>query len=106
MWEGAERLLEVPHGLAVDRPRHGLLSSLPEVHQGLVPHFARQGGMRQAFDLLSHAVPSERFESLDDLGMEHPPSLLEQTAVGDLVGEGVLKGVLTLGEEPCLVEEL
>src|SRR5262249_22541942 len=106
MWEGAERLLEVPHGLAVGRPRHGLLSGLPEVHQGLVPHVALQGVMRQAFDLLGHAVPSERFEDLDDLGMEHPPPLLEQTAVGYLVGEGVLKRIFPLGEEARLVEEL
>ena len=38
--------------------------------------------------------------------MEHPPSLLEQAAVGDLVREGVLEGVARLGEELRLVEEL
>jgi hypothetical protein len=31
MWEGAERLLEVPHGLAVGRPRYDLLPRLPAV---------------------------------------------------------------------------
>jgi hypothetical protein len=35
-----------------------------------------------------------------------PPSLLEQRSVGHLLGEGVLEGVLVLGEEARLVEEL
>ena len=38
--------------------------------------------------------------------MQHPPPLLEQTAVGHLVGEGMLKGVDLVGEEPGLVEQL
>ena len=50
--------------------------------------------------------PGERLEGLDDAGMQHPPPLLEQTAVGHLVGQGVLEGVLALGEEARLVEEL
>jgi hypothetical protein len=35
-----------------------------------------------------------------------PPPLLEETAVGHLVGEGVLESVLPLGEQARLVEEL
>ena len=38
--------------------------------------------------------------------MQHPPPLLEQAAVGHLVGEGVLEGILALREEARLVEEL
>ena len=60
MREGTERLLEAPHGLAVGRPRHGLLPRLPAVHQGLVPHLAPQGMVGQAFDLLGYPVGSER----------------------------------------------
>ena len=105
MREGAERLLKVPHGLAVGRPRHGLLPRLPAVRQGLVPHLPPQGMVGQAFDLLGHPVPGERLEGLDDAGMEHPPSFLEQTAVGDLVGEGVLEGVFVVRKEPRLVQE-
>ena len=71
MREGAERLLEVPHGLAVGRPRHGLLPRLPAVRQGLVPHLAPQGMVRQAFDLLGHPVPGERLQGLDDAGVQH-----------------------------------
>ena len=106
MREGTERLLEVPHGLAVGRPRHGLLPRLPAVRQGLVPHLAPQGMVRQAFDLLGHPVPGERLQGLDNAGVQHPPPLLQQAAVGHLVGEGVLEGVLALGEEARLVEEL
>ena len=106
MREGAERLLEVPHGLAVGRPRHGLLPRLPAVGQGLVPHLAPQGMVGQPFDLLGQPVAGERLEGLDDAGMERAPPLLQQAAVGHLVGEGVLEGVLELGEEARLVEEL
>ena len=48
----------------------------------------------------------ERFEGRDDAGMEHPPPLLEQAAVGHLVGQGMLKGIAHVGEEARLVEKL
>ena len=54
--------------------------------------------MRQAFDLLGHPVPGERLEGLDNAGMQHPTPLLQETAVGHLVREGVLEGVLALGK--------
>ena len=38
--------------------------------------------------------------------MQRPPPLLEQAAVGYLVCQGVLKGVLALGKQAHLVEEL
>ena len=69
MREGTERLLKVPHGLAVGRPRHGLLSRLPAVRQGLVPHLSPQGVVGQAFDLLGYPVPGERLKGLDDPGV-------------------------------------
>src|SRR5262249_53802550 len=106
MMQGAERLLKGLYGLAVGRPRHGLLPGLPEVRQGLVPHFAAQGLVGQAFGLLGPPVPSERFEGRDDAGMQRPPSLLEQTTVGHLMGQGMLEGVLTLGKETRLIEKL
>jgi hypothetical protein len=67
--EGAKRLLEVAHGLAVGRPRQGFLAGLATVQQGFVPYLAPPGVVRQAFDLLSQAVPSERLESFDNLGV-------------------------------------
>jgi hypothetical protein len=38
MRQGAERLLEIRYGLAVCRPRQGLLPGLPAVVEGVVPH--------------------------------------------------------------------
>ena len=60
----------------------------------------------QPLDLLGQAVPGERLDGLDDAGVQHAPPLLEQAAVGHLVGQGVLEGVLQLGEEARLVQEL
>jgi hypothetical protein len=70
--------------------------------------------VRQAFDLvwasprspLGHPVSGERLKGLDNAGMEHPPPLLEHTAVGHLVRQGVLEGVLMVGIEARLVQEL
>ena len=98
MQKGAERLLEEPHGLAVGRPRQSLLPRLPAVRQGLVPHLPPQGMVGQAFDLLGHPLSGEGFEGLDDPRVQGAPPLLEETAVGHLVGEGVLEGVCALGK--------
>src|SRR5262249_5547208 len=43
---------------------------------------------------------------LHDLAMESAPPILEQTAIGHLVGESMLEGVLEIWKEPSLVEEL
>ncbi len=37
--------------------------------------------------------------------MEHPPPLLEQTAVSHLVRQGMLEGIAALREQPRLVEK-
>src|SRR4029453_10388195 len=50
MWEGTERLLEILHGFAVGRSRHGLFPRLPAVRQGLSPHLTPQSMVRQPFD--------------------------------------------------------
>ena len=56
--------------------------------------------------LLGQPVWRERFEGLDNVCVQDSPPLLEQAAVGHLVGEGVLEGILVVGKEPGLVEEL
>src|SRR5438270_7998017 len=106
MREGAERLLKVSYGLTMGRPRHGFFPSLPAVRQGLGPQLAAQGMVRQAFDLLGHAVASERFENLHDTGVEHTPPLLEQPPIGHLMRQGVLESVGLFWEEARLVEKL
>ena len=62
--------------------------------------------MRQAFHLLGHPVTSECFQGLDDADMERSPPLLEQTPIGHLMCQGVLKSVLQLREEARLIQEL
>jgi hypothetical protein len=60
----------------------------------------------QPFDLLGHPISGEHLEGLDDADVKHAPQLLEHTAIGDLVREGMLEGVLVLREEVGFVEEL
>src|SRR5262245_24424180 len=60
----------------------------------------------QALDMLGHSLPSERFKALYNAGMQYPPPLMEETPIGHFIGESVLEGILTLGKEPCLVQEL
>ena len=74
--------------------------------EGLVPHLPADGMVGQALDLVRQAVAGERFQGLDDLRMQRPPPLLEQTAVRHLVGQGVLEGVFVLREEAGLIQEL
>ena len=105
MREGAERLLEIPHRLAVGRPRHGLLPCLPQYARALSHTSPRRGMVGQALDLLSHSLSGERLEGLDNPDMQSPPPLLQEAFVGHLLGEGVLEGILELGKEACLVEE-
>ena len=42
------------------------------------------------FDLLGDPVSGECFEGLDDACMQGPPSVLWETPVGHVVGEGML----------------
>src|SRR5262249_27229986 len=65
-----------------------------------------QSMMGQALGVLSHPVPGKCLEGLDNAGMEPASALLEDTPIGHLVGEGMLEGVLALGEKARLIEEL
>jgi hypothetical protein len=38
--------------------------------------------------------------------MEHPPPLLQETAIGHFVGEGMFESILPLGEQARFVQEL
>jgi hypothetical protein len=106
MREGTERLLEVPCGLAVRRPRQGLLPRLSAVCQGLVPYLAPQGMLRQAFHLIVQPVARQGLPRLDNARVQRAPPALHETLIGHLLREGVLEGVGGLGQAPRLVEEL
>ena len=92
--------------LPVGRARHRLRAGLAEIGDGLLPHLAPERVVGQALDVLGEPVGVEALDGLDDPGVERAPALLEQAAVGHLVGERVLEGVLEVGEEARLVEEL
>src|SRR5919108_656166 len=70
----------------------------------------RSTGEHCGHDGLAEALtalhPIEGLEGLHKAGMEDPPPLLQEAAVGHLVGEGVLEGALGFEKEPRLVEEL
>ena len=76
-----------------------LLPCLPAVCQGLVPDLAPQGMVGEPSDLVGQAVSIEPSKGLDDAGVQGPSPLRKQTAVGYLMGEGVLEGEGEIGEE-------
>ena len=53
--------------------------------------------VRQAFNLLGHPLGRRCLEGLDD-ACAAPPPLQQEAAIGDLVGQGVLEGILALGK--------
>jgi hypothetical protein len=60
----------------------------------------------QQLDPLAQSSSVQRFNSYRDVGVERTPPLVEDAAVGDLVGECVLKRLLQVWEEVRLIEEL
>jgi hypothetical protein len=60
----------------------------------------------QAFGLFGQALGREGLQGLDDTGVQHPPPLVQQAAVGHLMGQRMLEGVFQLREEPRLVHKL
>ena len=60
----------------------------------------------EPFDLLGQVLGKEAFEGLHNARVQGASALLQQAAIGHLMGEGVLEGILVLGEEVRFVEEL
>ena len=60
----------------------------------------------QTFDLLGYPVRRGRLEGLHNLRVQDTPLFLQEAAVGHLVGQGMLEGVFTLGEQTRLVQKL
>ena len=90
--QGLQRLFKAHDSFPVGRPGERL-SPPAGIQQGLVPHLPLQGMVGQAVDLLVLPVAGQRFERLHNLGMQGSAPPREQTAVGHLVGEGMLEGV-------------
>jgi hypothetical protein len=62
--------------------------------------------MGEPLDVLPEAIPVECLDRVDDPSVQLAPARLQQSAVRDLVGEGVLEGVLEIWIQSGLVEEL
>jgi hypothetical protein len=58
----------------------------------------------QPFDLFGQTHGIEGLQGLDDTGMQRPPPLVQQAAVGHLMGESVFEGILVVGKESCLIQ--
>src|SRR6266567_1629150 len=83
-----------------------LQAGLPEVGEGLVPDLASEGVLGQPLDVLAQPTGIELLDGLDDSGVEGAAARLEQASIRDLVRQRVLEGVLDVGEEARLVQEL
>jgi hypothetical protein len=128
--EGLEGLLEGGHSLAEGGAVVGPGARLLAVSDGLVPHLAAQGMMRQTFDLvrvlpsgrvlppggrpgplrprhhLSTPVGCQRLNGLDQARVQPPAPLQQEAAIGHLVRQGMLEGVFRLGEQAGLIKKL
>jgi hypothetical protein len=106
MLQGRQRLLQVYHCLAIGRARTRLDMRLAAIGQGLLPHLAPECMVREAFDVFAAPRGIERFQRLHDARVEAAPPLVREIPVGDLLSEGMLEGVLDVGKEASLIEEL
>ena len=104
--EGRERLLEAGDRLAVGRSSEGLGAGLTEVPHGLLPDLAPERVVRECLEMLDQAVGMESLDRIDDLGVQRPTPIVEQTPISDVVDQRVLEGVLEIREQARLVEEL
>jgi hypothetical protein len=106
MLESTQRLFEGPNGLAVGRPRHGVLPCLSAVSQGLLPHLTPERVVGQPLGLLAEPIPVERLDRGHDPRVKLAATILQQSTVRDLVRERVREGVLEIRIQPSLIQEL
>ena len=106
MLQGHQRLLEARHRLPTGRACQRLVARLAAVGDGLVPHLAPQGVVRQPFHLVGEPVGIVLFDGRHNAAMEQALPLVQQPPIGHLVRQGVLEGVLALREQAGFVEEL
>ena len=101
-----EGLIERGGRLAMGRVGKGPVAGLTEIAESLLPQFSPQRVVGNAVHLLRQTVVAKRhFHRLDDLRMDNATALLEETAVGHLVCQGMLEGVFKIREKGGLVEK-
>ena len=62
--------------------------------------------MGEPLDLLAEAIAVERLDRVDDPRVKLVAAIVQESAVGDLVRERVLEGILEIRKQPGLVKEL
>ena len=88
------------------RTGHGFETSLPAIRQRLVPHLTQERMVGEPLNLFDQPLTVKSLEGLHNAAVQLAPPFLQQTSIRHLVGEGMFEGVLQLGEEACLIEEL
>src|SRR5262252_7064598 len=99
-------LLERDASVVERRASRRLESRLVQIIDSLVPHITPDCVMGEPLDLLAKAILVEPLECLDDARVQRPPTVLQQSPVGHLVGQRVLEGVLQIGKQRSLAQEL
>jgi hypothetical protein len=79
---------------------------LPRKLRRLLPQLTAQAVVREPLDLLSGGLGVAVFNRFDDPSVQLPTAIAQQAAICHLMGQRVLEGVLGIGKEACLVEEL
>src|SRR5262249_53948386 len=83
----------------------GLASGLPEIVHCLLLQLGPDRVMGEPLDLLAEPVGVQLFYGIHDARVDVATALVEHSSVGDVVGEGVLEGVLQVRKELCRIEK-
>ena len=106
MGERGQSALEMRDGLTDRGASDGLGGGFPQARDRLLPVLAFEGMVGEALDVFGTAIGVEMLDGVGDSRVQDPPPFLEETGIGDVVGERVLEGVFEIGEEARFVDEL
>src|SRR5262245_37084506 len=107
MAQRAQPLPEELRGLSVCGRSEGPLAGSPQIDDRFVPDLSTKGVMGETIDVLGESLRVDSLDGLDDTGVEHTLSVLENTLIGDLMSQSVLEGVLhAVGQGTRFGEEL
>jgi hypothetical protein len=104
--ENTQCLIESGESFLRRRPGRRPEPGLSEIVHRLLTQFTPERVMGEPLDLLPDAIPIQRLDRADDPRVQLPASVMQETAIGHLVSERMLEGVLEVGIEPGLVDEL
>src|SRR5262245_402395 len=104
--QARERGPKVAQRVPVGGPRYRPEPSPAMEFHGLVPSFGPKRVMGEAIHVLVEAPGRTRFDSLHETEIERAALRPEDHPVRYLVSQRMREGVLEIGEQSCLVEEL